>query len=195
MTDFAAAASTAKRKKALEARLNGLKVAKSARQRAAAVRRCKVRKRAGLGVLRIEAPLGPLADRLAEDGFIGEWDFTPARFQSYAASPYRCCLKARRAEYEWPNPLGVGRFKPEHPVTKLEGDYDVFGDGSVTIIATPGHTPGHQSLANVAPTYLRCGRSARATRHHGDRSEGVDGVAVLIERRPFDPHDSLQLRL
>ena len=29
------------------------------------------------------------------------------------------------------------RFKPEHPVTKLEGDHDVFGDGSVTIIATP----------------------------------------------------------
>jgi hypothetical protein len=37
--------------------------ARSARQRAAAVRRCKVRKRAGLGVLRIEAPLGALADR------------------------------------------------------------------------------------------------------------------------------------
>jgi N-acyl homoserine lactone hydrolase len=31
-------------------------------------------------------------------------------------------------------------------VQKLEGDYDVFGDGSVTIISTPGHTPGHQSL-------------------------------------------------
>src|SRR5436853_5411209 len=28
----------------------------------------------------------------------------------------------------------------------LDGDYDVFGDGSVVIIATPGHTPGHQSL-------------------------------------------------
>ncbi len=47
-------------------------------------------------------------------------------------------LLVQKAEYEWPNPLGVGRFKPEHPVTKLEGDYDVFGDGSVTIIATPG---------------------------------------------------------
>ncbi len=55
-------------------------------------------------------------------------------------------LLVQKAEYEWPNPLGVGRFKPEHPVTKLEGDYDVFGDGSVVIIATPGHTPGHQSL-------------------------------------------------
>ena len=24
--------------------------------------------------------------------------------------------------------------------------YDVFGDGTVIIMATPGHTPGHQSL-------------------------------------------------
>ena len=28
----------------------------------------------------------------------------------------------------------------------LDGDHDVFGDGSVIIISTPGHTPGHQSL-------------------------------------------------
>jgi len=28
----------------------------------------------------------------------------------------------------------------------LEGDLDVFGDGSVTLLSTPGHTPGHQSL-------------------------------------------------
>jgi glyoxylase-like metal-dependent hydrolase (beta-lactamase superfamily II) len=28
----------------------------------------------------------------------------------------------------------------------LDGDYDVFGDGTVVIVATPGHTPGHQSL-------------------------------------------------
>jgi len=60
-------------------------------------------------------------------------------------------LLVQKAEYEWPNPLGVGRFKPEHPVTKLEGDYDVFGDGSVTIISTPGHTPGHQSLLVKLP--------------------------------------------
>jgi len=32
------------------------------------------------------------------------------------------------------------------PVVKLKGDHDVFGDGSVTIISTPGHTLGHQSL-------------------------------------------------
>jgi N-acyl homoserine lactone hydrolase len=32
------------------------------------------------------------------------------------------------------------------PTVKLNGDFDVFGDGSVKIISTPGHTPGHQSL-------------------------------------------------
>ncbi len=60
-------------------------------------------------------------------------------------------LFVQKAEYEWPSPLGVGRFKAEHPVTKLEGDKDVFGDGSVTIISTPGHTPGHQSLLVKLP--------------------------------------------
>jgi glyoxylase-like metal-dependent hydrolase (beta-lactamase superfamily II) len=60
-------------------------------------------------------------------------------------------LLVQKTEYEWPNPLGVGRFKPEHPVTKLEGDRDVFGDGSIVIVATPGHTPGHQSLLVKLP--------------------------------------------
>jgi len=60
-------------------------------------------------------------------------------------------LLVQKAEYDWPNPLGVGRFKPEHPVMKLEGDYDVFADGSVTLLATPGHTPGHQSLLVKLP--------------------------------------------
>ena len=57
----------------------------------------------------------------------------------------------QKAEYEWPGANNPPRFKPEHPVTKLEGDHDVFGDGSVTIISTPGHTPGHQSLLVKLP--------------------------------------------
>jgi N-acyl homoserine lactone hydrolase len=28
----------------------------------------------------------------------------------------------------------------------LQGDHDVFGDGTVVLKSTPGHTPGHQSL-------------------------------------------------
>jgi N-acyl homoserine lactone hydrolase len=60
-------------------------------------------------------------------------------------------LLVQKAEYDWPNPLGRPRFKAEHPVTKLEGDRDVFGDGSVMLFATPGHTPGHQSLLVKLP--------------------------------------------
>ncbi|MBM3549644.1 MAG: N-acyl homoserine lactonase family protein [Alphaproteobacteria bacterium] len=37
-------------------------------------------------------------------------------------------------------------FPANQPIIKLNGDHDVFGDGSVTIISTPGHTVGHQSL-------------------------------------------------
>lgn len=35
---------------------------------------------------------------------------------------------------------GAGKMEP------LVGDKDVFGDGSVVVLATPGHTPGHRSL-------------------------------------------------
>jgi len=55
-------------------------------------------------------------------------------------------LYVQKAEYDWPGANGAPRFNANHPVTKLEGDHDVFGDGSVTLLSTPGHTPGHQSL-------------------------------------------------
>ena len=39
---------------------------------------------------------------------------------------------------------------PGHQLTQesqlIDGDTDVFGDGSVTLVSTPGHTPGSQSL-------------------------------------------------
>ena len=34
---------------------------------------------------------------------------------------------------------------------ELEGDYDLFGDGTVQILSTPGHTLGHQSLKVKLP--------------------------------------------
>ena len=34
---------------------------------------------------------------------------------------------------------------------ELEGDYDLFGDGSVVILSTPGHTLGHQSVKLQLP--------------------------------------------
>ena len=60
-------------------------------------------------------------------------------------------LYVQKTEYEWPGANNAPRFKAEHPVTKLEGDRDIFGDGSVTILSTPGHTPGHQSLLVKLP--------------------------------------------
>ena len=44
-------------------------------------------------------------------------------------------------------------FKKDRPMNQLAGDFDVFGDGSVVILTTPGHTPGHQVLlVNLAKT-------------------------------------------
>ncbi len=47
---------------------------------------------------------------------------------------------------------------PEENVQLLDGDYDVFGDGSVQIVYAPGHTPGHQTLLidleNTGPVLL-----------------------------------------
>ena len=54
-------------------------------------------------------------------------------------------LLVQKAEYEWPR-RSASDGSSRATATKLEGDHDVFGDGSVIIIATPGHTPGHQSL-------------------------------------------------
>lgn len=34
-------------------------------------------------------------------------------------------------------------------------DFDLFGDGSMVLIHTPGHTPGHQSLILTLPDYDR----------------------------------------
>ncbi|HEU4368609.1 MAG TPA: N-acyl homoserine lactonase family protein [Methylomirabilota bacterium] len=52
-----------------------------------------------------------------------------------------------------PEVLARGRYRPslpdyDHPLRyqAIDGEHDVFGDGSVVLIPTYGHTPGHQSL-------------------------------------------------
>ena len=44
-----------------------------------------------------------------------------------------------------PDVLGPWRAK-RAKVDPVEGDRDVFGDGTVTMLALPGHTPGHHAL-------------------------------------------------
>lgn len=34
----------------------------------------------------------------------------------------------------------------DRPVDLIKGDHDLLGDGSVELLLTPGHTPGHQSV-------------------------------------------------
>jgi N-acyl homoserine lactone hydrolase len=47
-------------------------------------------------------------------------------------------------------PANFDKLRDSKRVT-LNGDHDIFGDGSITIISTPGHTPGHQSLLIKLP--------------------------------------------
>jgi glyoxylase-like metal-dependent hydrolase (beta-lactamase superfamily II) len=58
-------------------------------------------------------------------------------------------MKAARS----PEVVAQGRYRPsvpdyEHPLRyqAIDGEHDVFGDGTVVLIPTYGHTPGHQSL-------------------------------------------------
>jgi N-acyl homoserine lactone hydrolase len=55
-------------------------------------------------------------------------------------------LVVQKPEFEWKPPVGVSPFKPGMKAVTPEGDHDLFGDGSVVMIATYGHSPGHQNL-------------------------------------------------
>jgi glyoxylase-like metal-dependent hydrolase (beta-lactamase superfamily II) len=79
----------------------------------------------------------------------------------------------------------------------LDGDHDVFGDGSVQLVAAYGHTPGHQvlflQLENTGPLVLsgdlyhfRLSREQRRVplfnSDAGDTLEAMVKVESLIER-------------
>jgi N-acyl homoserine lactone hydrolase len=56
-------------------------------------------------------------------------------------------MLVQRVEYEWAGSRqDTVAFNKKHPVKLIDGDYDIFGDGSLVLLSTPGHTPGHQSL-------------------------------------------------
>lgn len=54
-----------------------------------------------------------------------------------------------------PAPIGVlsnlAAAVAREKITPVPGDLDIFGDGSVVMISTPGHTPGHHSLVVKLP--------------------------------------------
>lgn len=78
----------------------------------------------------------------AIDNFVGTT--VPLYFQKAELAEIRKMLEAQK-----PGPAYVlGDFKHlnELNIRSIEGPLDMFGDGSVIVLPTPGHTPGHQSL-------------------------------------------------
>ncbi|HEX4270900.1 MAG TPA: N-acyl homoserine lactonase family protein [Rhizomicrobium sp.] len=77
------------------------------------------------------------------------WDHV-GNANDYAGSTWL----ARKAEYDFmfrpdANPVALknyDRLAHAANIKFIDGDYDVFGDGSVVLLSTPGHSPGHQSL-------------------------------------------------
>ncbi|HEX8062611.1 MAG TPA: N-acyl homoserine lactonase family protein [Allosphingosinicella sp.] len=72
--------------------------------------------------------IGQAADFPKATLLIGAEDFETVKSRSESAPRFAPWIK------------GGGK------VEKIEGDHDVFGDGSVVILDMPGHTPGHHSL-------------------------------------------------
>jgi N-acyl homoserine lactone hydrolase len=108
----------------------------------------------------------PLVDSLKEIGV------TPSDIKHFAMSHTHgdhsgnanyftaATLYVQRAEYAamfGPEPQKFGFITANfeklraNPAMILDGDYDVFGDGTVLIKAAPGHTPGHQVLVVRLP--------------------------------------------
>ena len=51
-------------------------------------------------------------------------------------------MLVQRVEYEWAGSRqDTVAFNKKHPVKLVDGDYDIFGDGSLVLPPTPGHTP------------------------------------------------------
>lgn len=83
-----------------------------------------------------------------------------------------------------------------HMLRLIDGEYDVFGDGSVVCMPTYGHTPGHQSLrvrldsgdtvlAADACYFCQTLRERRLPRYVFDREammDSLDRLAALEER-------------
>lgn len=53
---------------------------------------------------------------------------------------------AHTPELEQANGYDRRQYDLGHDVTQVDGEHDLFGDGSVVCLPTYGHTPGHQSL-------------------------------------------------
>ncbi len=70
---------------------------------------------------------------------------------------------------------------------ELDGDYDLFGDGTVVVLSTPGHTLGHQSLK----IKLASGRSIIMSQDAIWMQENLDGYPAGLNYSVKDYTNSL----
>ena len=87
----------------------------------------------------------------------------------------RATFLVQRAEMEIARSEGSRYNKKDwdHPLDYrlLDGEHDLFGDGSVVILPTPGHTAGHQSLwIRAGGQQLVLTSDAAYTREHLDQT-------------------------
>jgi glyoxylase-like metal-dependent hydrolase (beta-lactamase superfamily II) len=96
-------------------------------------------------------------------------------------------------------------FDLGHKLRLVDGEHDVFGDGSVVCLPTHGHTPGHQSLKLRLPSgdlvlaadscyFCRTLRERRLPRFAYDKEQmlvSLDRLAALEKSgaRIFFGHD------
>lgn len=71
---------------------------------------------------------------------------------------------------------------------ELDGDYDLFGDGSIMVIATPGHTLGHQSVK----VRLASGKTVVLTQDAVWVKENLEGYPAGINYSVKDYDASIQ---
>ena len=71
-------------------------------------------------------------------------------------------------------------YAQDRTVHTLDGEHDLFGDGQVRLIPTPGHSPGHQSVLLTPETgtptagRVRCCGGSRSAADRSARGPGHD---------------------
>ena len=103
----------------------------------------------------LESQLAAIGVKPSDIRFIGISHTHPDHIGNVELFP-QVPILIQKAEYDYyfaPGKEGILKppadakptFLKDHPAKLVQEDLDVFGDGSVMIVYTPGHTPGHQS--------------------------------------------------
>jgi N-acyl homoserine lactone hydrolase len=127
----------------------------------------------GPGTIRYATSMKPLGAQLAEVGYTPadiaylalshfHWDHV-GNANLFAGSTWLVTQAERDIMFSDPpsprtEPQNYSALKNSKTVILTKSEYDVFGDGTVVIMAAPGHSPGHQvlflKLAKTGPLML-----------------------------------------